>query len=798
MHTHHRGSTLAIEVLAAVALAALALLALAPSLPGHAQQPPFPTEPPIVIDPPWWPQAPQAQLDRFEVDAEVRDGHVVASYRFLLSNPGWDGPRPLIERPLPSAGGAAEARIVVPVPPSSSVTDLLLAGGPETLEGALLDADEAQRIYEDIVRRLIDPALLRSLGGDLFEVRAFPIPPGETREVSFVVTSPLTVDAGSALVELPWSRMSPRPASALVTVDVDVPWEVRAALAPGHDLDRTRLGPGRLELGWESPAGWNAEQDFRLHLTGGEGLVDTRLLAYREPGDDGYFSLLFTPVIDTDAAVARDVVLVLDVSGSMQGAKIEQARAAATYILERLGDEDRFGVVAFARRVETFEDGLRPARDADDAIDYVQRLEAAGGTNFAGALEAALDSLSGDRPSTVIVLTDGLPTVGLTDAGSIFELATELAPARTQVFAFGVGHDVDTVLLDGLATNFTGTSHYVSPEERVDTEVSRLYERISTPVLTDVEVEVQGVTVFDFAPRCLGGLFADSQTVLSGRYEATGPATVTVTGNGPEGRVRLVYEVSFPARDLEDPAVAQMWAQRFVADLLTDLRVAGPTPELIEEIVEVATRFGIVTPYTAYLAREPELAFAPGAAREALADAAAAVPPSGAEAFGGASDVETLRSGALPGGDSAAVRRVGAHSFYFVDGVWVQDGYPEAATRIEVTIGSPEFADLVRDWPDTAAAAALGERAVLEVDGVWIELVWPAPDASVSPVPTSLEVTPGIEGARPAVALPGAVDPIEAAEPSDSALTTVAVTAGALTLASALALGAFAVRRRQA
>ncbi len=118
-------------------------------------------------------------------------------------------------RQLP-APAPAEARIVVPVPPGSSVVDLVLAGGPETLEGRLLDAGDAQRIYEEIVRRQIDPALLRSLADDLYEVRAFPVPLGEERQVSFTVVTPLVADGDQALIELPWSRMSPRPAAALV------------------------------------------------------------------------------------------------------------------------------------------------------------------------------------------------------------------------------------------------------------------------------------------------------------------------------------------------------------------------------------------------------------------------------------------------------------------------------------------------------------------------------------------------------------------------------------------------------
>ncbi|MEZ4503883.1 MAG: VWA domain-containing protein [Dehalococcoidia bacterium] len=772
---------------AALAMVALTLPALA--APVEAQQP-FPVEPPIPFDPPWWPVTGEARLDTFEVDAEIRDGVIEATYRLVLSNPGWDDRfRPGDVRPV---APEAEGRIVMPVPPGSSVSDLVLSGGPETLEGKVLDADEAQRIYEEIVRRRIDPALLRSIGDDLFEVRAFPVPAGETRTVTFVVTSPLEVADGAARFELPWSRMSPRPASALVHIEVDVPWEVRGTFAPGFELDRDRRGPGELTLDWESPASWIPDRDFTLDLTGGEGLLDTRLLAHRAGNEDGYFALLLTPEIEVDEAVARDVVLVLDTSGSMEGDKIVQARDAATYILDRLGPDDRFGVVAFARRVEPFEDRLRPSRDADDAIEWVQDLDAGGGTNFAGGIEAALDLLDGSRPSTVIVLTDGLPTVGITDGDAILEVARDLAPTRTQLFAFGVGYDVDTVLLDAIAREFTGTSHYVRPEERVDAEVGRLYERIATPVLTDVRIEVDGVNVYDLAPATVGGLFADQQLVLSGRYEdprnGGGDATVTVMGDGPEGRVRLAYEVEFPRRAAASE-VAQMWAQRFIADLLTELRLSGPDPELIEEIVAVATQFGIVTPYTSYLAEEPNLALAPQAAAEALDSAARSAPSTGAQAFGGAADVESLREGALAGGEFATtVRRIGAHSFYLVDGRWTQDGY-EDERATEVAVGSEAFADLVALDPEVAAAAALGERVLLEVDGDWFEVVWPdteaASEVGTLPIALAADLDRGAGGTL--VAPAPALDTIDSASSNPPLGAIAAVGLGVALLAGGLA-----------
>ncbi len=558
---------------------------------------------------------------------------------------------------------------------------------------------------------------------DLYEVRAFPVPAGEERQVSFTVTTPLLAEGEQALVEVPWSRMSPRPAAAQVNVDVDVPWEVRSAIAPGFDLDEERAAAGRMGVGWESAADWTPDTNFRLYLSGGEGLVDTRLLAYREHGEDGYFSLLFAPVVELDETIARDVVLVLDRSGSMEGDKMEQAITAAEYVLGNLGKDDRFAVVDFSRYVRTFADEMRPASDAGAGIDYVRGLAAGGNTNISGALERGLEFLDGERSGTVVFLTDGLATVGIEEADGILEVAERAAPDRTQLFAFGVGYDVDTVLLDALANTFTGSSHYVTPDERIDTEVARLWERVSTPVLSDIEISIDGVETWDLAPAGIPGIFAGNQALLAGRYAGAAEATVTVTGNSASGPEEFVYDVTFPERDEADPAVAQLWAQRRVADLLTELRIEGVRDSLIEEIVDVANQFGIVTPYTAYLAEEPEMAFDADRGVRLAADEAQAfaeAPASGKSAVDRAGAVEELREGNVNLGTQTS-QVLGAHTFYFVNETWTRDDYEPGTDAPQVTVGSPEFLELIAQAPEIADAATLGERVITEGPDGWID-----------------------------------------------------------------------------
>ena len=773
----------------------LVLLLAANALPAssHAQSPPIPIEPPLPRPCPldcWWPAGAVAQLDTLHAAVSVTDGVVQSHYRLLLTNPA--PPFPIVRpQAIP-----AEARIIVPVPPGSSVTDLVLSGGPETLEGRLLDADDATRIYEDIVRRLIDPALLRSIGDDLYEVRAFPIPLGEQREVSFTITTPLLLEASQALIDVPWARMSPRPLAATVTADVDVSWEVRSAFALGFNVDVEREGDGRVTVSWESPDGWVADTPFRLSLSGGTGLVDASLLAHRARGEDGYFALLLAPEVDVDGAIDRDIVLVLDRSGSMSGAKIEQARAAASYVLEHLGEGDRFGIVSFGRTVDVFSHELRPASDAMAGVDYVHAITARGGTNISGALEQAFSLLRGDRPATVIFLTDGLPTAGVTATDRILSIVESVAPRRAQLFAFGVGFDVDTLLLDSLTAGFAGTSHYVTPDERIDAEVQRLFERISTPVLTDITIDVEGVEVYDLAPVQISGIFAGNQTLITGRYAGSGAATVTLRGEAADGPRTLRYELRFPEVSRAHAVVAQIWAQRRVADLITELRTEGDRAGLIDEIVAIATRFGIVTPYTAYLAEEPQLMHTPRAAADAVMQAAEAAPSSAAAAVGSASAVERLREGAYAS-QVETVRVLGAHSYYYVEGTWAQDAYDPALPAPAVTVGSADFAALASAVPDVAAAAALGERVIVAGPDGWVTVVWPPAEAAPQTLVVPVVATTAPAGEEVVAAPDAVITSVDADVATNSTPASPVVAAGLITAVLVVAAVAVLLRARR-
>jgi Ca-activated chloride channel family protein len=304
--------------------------------------------------------------------------------------------------------------------------------------------------------------------------------------------------------------------------------------------------------------------------------------------------------------VPRDVVLVLDTSGSMRGAKMDQARKALKHLLGNLGANDRFGLLNFATTVNRYEDKLLPAdkEQVAGAQKWVDRLEATGGTAIHDALASALELRARDegRSFTIVFFTDGQPTIGETDPQKILKSFAQKNTSNTRVFTFGVGDDVNAAMLDALADQTRAVSTYVRPEEDIAAKASGMWAKASRPVLTDLKLSATNVRLSEVYPAALPDLFHGGQLVVLGRYSGSGPAAVKLTGKvGMEER-EFVYELTFPDRtnDARD-FVEQLWARRKVGYLLDQIRANGEKPELVTEVVALAKKYGITTPYTSYL-----------------------------------------------------------------------------------------------------------------------------------------------------------------------------------------------------
>jgi Ca-activated chloride channel family protein len=532
-----------------------------------------------------------------------------------------------------TGSGMIEVEYLFPVPPGAAIDSMTLSVDGKDYAARLLPAEEARRTYEDIVRRKKDPALLEYAGFGLYKTRAFPLEAGKPAKVLVHYTAVARKDRD--VVEV-WYPLNTEKFSAKPIEDVEVEVDIRSAAditsvySPSHDISVDRKDARHVVARYRAkdtlPAG-----DFQVFYKAADEDVGATFLTHQNRDDrDGYFLLLVSPNprISQRKALPKDVVIVFDHSGSMSGKKLAQAKEALRYVLDNLNEGDRFNVVAYSDSVEAFFEGLVPASPGklEEARDRLEGIEAQGGTNIHEALCAGmnlwrhiLDS-SPQGARYVIFLTDGLPTVGQTDENAILKDCKEANVANTRIFAFGVGYDVNVRLLDKLAGESGGRSDYVKPNEPIEGKVSSLYAKIKNPVMTGLKLSLhsQDVVLKDMYPRELGDLFEGDQIVLAGRYEwKTGlrqsrdgeagcPATFTITGTHGGRERTFEYSVSFrpPSDDTRFAFVERIWAMRRIGWLLDQIQLHGKDKEVIDEVVRLSLKYGIMTPYTSFLADE--------------------------------------------------------------------------------------------------------------------------------------------------------------------------------------------------
>jgi len=505
-----------------------------------------------------------------------------------------------------------EATYIFPIPKGASVRKFSMWVGGKEIPGELVEADKARQIYTDIVRRTMDPGLLEYMDQNLLKLRVFPVPPRGDQKIALSYTS--VAPAESGLVEYVYPlRTDARAVSTLEKFALNVTVQSQHALqniySPTHAITVTRPNDRQAVIGFEKDQAV-LDKDFLLYYTAGGKDVGVTTLTHRPTeGGNGYVMLLVSPraELSHEQQVARDMVFVLDTSGSMRGKRMEQARKALQYCLTHLTSKDRFALLNFATTVNKYTETLLPAapEQLEQARKWVDALEATGGTAINDALAAALALRTSDagRTFTIVFFTDGQPTIGETNIVKILENVAAKNTATTRIFTFGVGDDVNATFLDQLSERSRAVSTYVRESEDIEVKVSGLYAKITSPVLTELKLAVgPNVTLSEVYPPELPDLFHGTQLVVLGRYSGQGHAVVKLTGNVGAQAKEFVYEVNFADKTVEDKAfVEDLWARRKVGYLLDQIRRNGQKKELVDEVVTLAKRYGITTPYTSYL-----------------------------------------------------------------------------------------------------------------------------------------------------------------------------------------------------
>ncbi len=631
-----------------------------------------------------------------------------------------------------------------PLPGEAVFSSYSLWQGDQELRGEAMDAAQARAIYEAIVRQKRDPALIELAGQGLIRARVFPIGPGETRKITLKYTQLLdrTGDAWRFRYLGDRNRVH---APRSFRLEVDSAARFGDPYSPTHQVHVSRRD-NRLEvtLGDGSAGG-----DFELLLPLSRGMIGLSLVPHHPAGEDGYFMLLVAPGAADAAALHRDLVAVIDVSGSMSGEKIQQAKNAMVQLVGSLREGDRFRLVAFSSGVRRYAEGWTDATTDTraGATAWIRSLDAEGGTNIAGALTEAFSQRPAEPALGVVVfLTDGQPSQGETDPERIAERA-EQGRGRFRVFSIGVGDDVNTYLLDRLTERARGTTEYVRPGENIERAVGSLATKVASPVLTDVTISGGGVELYDVQPGSLPDLFAGDEMVVFGRYRGARSTEQAVTVRGRRNGRQEEFSTTFADRDNDGARyIEQLWAGRKAGALSREIRLRGQSRELMDALKQLALRYGILTEYTSYLVQEPNIALRQQAEDRVMrAPAAAPADQSGAIAVGRASRERSMRDAVrldamvvavdgapanqASGFDGPRARsginptqRVGGRLFIMRDSTWTDLSHGDSLHVVSIAPYSEAYFALLQALPDLREAAALervlvaGRRASIKID----------------------------------------------------------------------------------
>lgn len=671
-----------------------------------------------IIAPPHLPKRPMhaaLQIRELKVHTEIREGVATTVVDHIFYNPGsrWE-----------------EGTFIFPLPQGASIKKFSMwIGGVET-EGELLDAPKARRIYEDIVRRMIDPALLEYHGSGLLKARVFPIEARSEKRVRLSYTHLLERD--DQLQRFHWPlracRLSKGPIHNLIfSAEVHSKREIKTLYAPSHPMEVVRHSPHRATVSFEASKVMPLRNMELLLSTGGKGL-GMDLLTHTD-GNTRYFWMSLMPPLETEEVVKRDVVLVVDTSGSMAGPKIEQARRALAFCIQSLNPGDRFEIINFSTEARGLGGKWLKKNTANTqlALNHVKKLRAIGGTHMSEALDlvAQLPD-SGNRLRTIILLSDGKPTIGVRDENKLLAKV-----GKGRAFPFGIGFEINTHLLDKMAAQSGGWRTYVTPDEDLELKLSAHVMKTQSPVLAEPQIAARGVRLTQMHPKKLPELFKGTPLHLFGKYEGTGSGEIVLEGKVNGRTQKFRFDADFPAANTDNDFIPGLWAQRRVGYLLDEIRLGGEHRELVDEVIRLAKQYGIITPYTSFLIQEDKNYVARGGVEpleERASDGAVrlehARQKSGKKSVRASRDLQDMvqaesyaaapKATMIHPGTKEIVQSqmVAGRTFYQQGAVWQDSQVAMVPTQQQqrLVFGSKAYFQLLKDHPEVAPILSLGQQ----------------------------------------------------------------------------------------
>lgn len=623
-----------------------------------------------------------------------------------------------------------EGIFIFPLPEKAAISEFSMYIGEKKIKGEVLDREKARHIYEDLVRRLRDPALLEYAGRNMFRARVYPIPARGEKRIKISYSQVLKAEGNLVryIYPLDTERFSFHPIKDVaISVKIDSQVPLSNIYSPSHKISVRKEASGRARVSYEGK-NIKPDKDFILYYSFSPDEVGISFVNW-ENKEENYFMLLASPhyVSKKEKIMNKNLIFVLDSSGSMRGKKIIQAKEAVRFIIDHLSKNDRFSIIDFDDGVNIFASKIVEANPENKkkAHQFVDEIEDSGGTNINEALIRAIQLVKpGERPNYILFLTDGLPTVGVTDTAEILKNISKANSLKSRLFVFGVGYDVNTELLDRISSDNRGTSVYVSEDENLEVAVSNYYQKISSPLLSDLNLKFKGVEIKDAYPRVLPDLFKGSQLILVGRYRGEGPVSVELWGKvGKEEKKFILKDQKLIKKEVYN-FLPRLWATRRIGYLLQEIRLNGEKEELVEEVKKLGLKFGIVTPYTSFLVTEKERLVLEAASPEALA-AISGHEVKGAGAVKMAKVSQMLKKQARAAeAISEKIRYKKDKTFYLkAEGYWVDSRYKEGNAVKEIIFNSDEYFRLITDKPGISAYLSLAKKIIVSYKGLNYKIV---------------------------------------------------------------------------
>ena len=659
-----------------------------------------------------------------------------------------------------------EGYYIFPIPKNAAIKDFSMEINGKMVSAELLDATKARQIYEDIVRQIKDPALLEYTGQGIFKVRIFPIEPRSSKKVKISYREILDSDNGiyEYVYPLNTEKFSAKPVKSVsIKVDLKTNNKIKTIYSPTHSIDVVHKDNKNAVISFEEE-NTKPDIDFKLYYSTNNDDVGLSLLTYKTGNDDGYFLLTAAPsfVINENQIDDKDITFVLDVSGSMAGEKLKQAKKALLYCINNLNRGDRFDIIRFSTEAYSLFSQIESAsvNNIKKAEKFINDLKPVGGTNIEEALNIALkEKGNSNRTHLIVFITDGKPTIGETGDENLLKKIKKLNKENIRIFTFGIGNEINTHLLDKITEQSKAFRTYISENEDIEVKVSSFYDKVQSPVLTNLSLSFSGgINSFQTYPNNLPDLFKGSGVTIFGRYSGSGSSNIKLDGMIKGEHKSFYLKADFSNDNDEYDFIPPLWASRRIGYLLDQIRLNGEDKELVDEITQLAREHGIVTPYTSYLIMEDEeirirrnelvdhfqtLPPAPELRREAAGDFDAMKLKSGERSVTASEEVQGLNyagniaetkqgSGRMNYKDehgnemnlSQQVRNIQGRAIYQSGKFWVDSELQNQKSKNQkrIQFNSDEYFRLLKEKPETAQFLALGQNVRFYYDYTFYEI----------------------------------------------------------------------------